>query len=52
MPPREREKDGYFVLAAETSADGVTTDGFALAPVRVEYETGDTILDAVARLRT
>mgnify|MGYP007067321418 FL=1 len=48
--PARAEKDGYFVLAAETSADGVTTDGFALAPVRVEYETGDTILDAVARL--
>ena len=48
--PARAEKDGYFVLAAETSADGVTTDGFALAPVRVEYKTGDTILDAVARL--
>lgn len=48
--PARAEKDGYFVLAAETSADGVTTDGFALAPVRVEYKTGDTLLDAVARL--
>ena len=48
--PARAEKDGYFVLAAETSADGVTTDGFALAPVHVEYKTGDTILDAVARL--
>lgn len=48
--PARAEKDGYFVLSAETSADGTVTDGFSLAPVRVAYETGDTILDAVARL--
>lgn len=48
--PVRAEQDGYFVLVAETSADGILTDGFAIEPVRVAYMTGDTILDAVARL--
>ena len=48
--PARAEKDGYFVLVAETSSDGISTDGFSIAPTRVAYTVGDTIFDAVARL--
>ena len=49
MPPRERRRTGISSLPRRPPRTA-SRRTLRLAPVRVEYKTGDTILDAVARL--